>query len=564
VARNLPVPVFAVALGDTASPPDLVLQEVSANPIAQTGEPTALRAVLQSQGFGGREATVTVRALGSGASPRRARGPIVAQRAVRLPADGPGELAVNLEFVPARAGLVLYEVAAAVPDSESVVLNNRRWIALDVRERKTRILYLEGAPDWDFSFRKRAFDEDTTLEYSYLVREKDGGFRGYGDPKPTRVPATRAELQPFAAVLIGRIAPEELPTGFTAALKGFLLDGGGVLFLATTGWEGSGWGELMPVRVTPQTRLGYALSPCQATFDGVSHEVTALSESPAETERLWRALPPLWVPEGTYSAAAGARILLTTETAQPARSVPLLAVAGAGGGRIAVMTGRGEWRWDFAMRATDAGAAPVRDFWKRMVRWLSEPAERARFDVRPERSVFQDGEPIAFAGRLSDAAFEPIEGARVELTVSSADSTASAPAATPAARLVLYPQGPAGRYAAVGAALAPGMYRYHAEAARGTGTERWDCDGVFWVEPMGPEFLRLAGSPRTLRQIAQLSGGTETASRALEPLLAAVPRTYRPAQVVRQAEIWNHWPVFALLTGLLSIEWGLRRRRGLA
>jgi hypothetical protein len=560
VARNLPVPVFAVALGDTTAPPDLLLQDVSGNPIAQTGEPTALRAVLQSQGFGGREATVTVRALGSAARPARTRGPVLAQRTVRLPADGAAELAVNLEFTPNRAGLILYEVTATVPDSEVVALNNRRWIALDVRERKTRVLYVEGAPDWDFTFRKRAFDEDTTLEYSYLVRQKDGAFRGYGDPRPRQAPATLAELQPFAAVLIGRVAPTELPAGFAAALRGFLLDGGGVLFLGTTGWEDAGWGELLPVRVTPQVRLGYALSPCQATFEGVSHEVTALRESPAETERLWRALPPLWVPEGTYATAPGARVLLTTETAQPARSVPLFAVAGAGAGRIGVVTGRGEWRWDFAMRDTDGDAAAARDFWKRAVRWLSEPAERARFDVRPERTVFQDGEPIAFAGRLSDAAFDPIEGARIQLEISPADSGATgAPT-----RFVLYPQGPAGRYAAVGAALAPGMYRYRAEAERGAGGERWDCAGVFWVEPMGPEFLRPAGSARTLRQIARLSGGMEVSSGALEPLLEAVPRVYRPAQVVRQAEIWNHWMVFAGLTGLLSLEWGLRRRRGLA
>jgi hypothetical protein len=564
VARNLPAPVFAVVLGDSVALPDLVVREVGASPIVQVGEPTALRVVLQSQGMEGWQATVTVRPIGSSARPAREPGPIVAQRQVRLAPGAQGEVALSLEFAPRQTGLVLYEVEATVPDSEAVRLNNRRWVALDVRERKTRVLYLEGEPDWDFTFRKRAFDGDTTLAYTCLVRQKDGGFRSYGGPAISRVPASRAELSPFAAVLVGRLLPTELPPGFVDGLKGFLLDGGGVLFLSTPSWEASGWSELLPVRVTPQPRLGHALSPCQATFDGVSHEITALSENPAETERLWRALPPLWVPEGSYATAPGARVLLTTQTAQPARSVPLFAVASAGSGRVAVLTGRGGWRWDFAMRGGDGGATAVPDFWKRTVRWLSEPAERSRFDVRPERAVFQDGEPIPFAGRLFDAAFEPIEGARLSIEVAPADTVGPGEDARRASRLMLYPQGAAGRYAGTAAALPPGMYRYRAEAVRGTGDERWNASGVFWVESMGPEFLRLANSARTLREIARRSGGQLASAAELGPLLDAVPRKYRPAQVVRQAEIWNHWIVFAILTALLSLEWGLRRRRGLA
>jgi hypothetical protein len=564
IARNLPAPVFAIALGDSVAPPDLVVREVGVNPVAQLGEPTALRVVLQSQGMEGWEATVTVRPIGSSTRPESAPGPIVARRQVRLAPSAQGEIALSLEFIPRQVGLSLFEVEAAVSDSEAVRLNNRRWVALDVRERKTRVLYVEGEPDWDFTFRKRTFDEDTTLAYTYLIRQRDGGFRSFGGSAIARVPATRADLSAFAAVLVGRVAPADLPAGFAEALKGFLLDGGGVLFLGTPSWDGAGWSELLPVRVTPQVRLGYALSPCQATFEGVSHEITALSESPAETERQWRALPPLWLPEGSYLTAAGARVLLTAQTAQPARTVPLLAVAGAGGGRIGVLTGRGEWRWDFVVRGGGEGVDGVRDFWKRTVRWLSEPAERSRFDVHPERAVFQDGEPIAFSGGLFDAAFEPIEGARLSVEISPADTLAPGDAAPRTGRLMLYPQGPAGRYSGTTGALPTGMYRYQAEAARGTGEQRWSSTGVFWVEPMGPEFLRLANSPRTLREIARRSGGLVAGGSTLGPMLDAIPRTYRPAQVVRQAEIWNHWEAFALLTVLLSLEWGLRRRRGLA
>jgi hypothetical protein len=571
VARNLPAPVFAVALGDSVSPPDLVLREIDVHPVAQVGEPTAVRAVLESQGMEGWEAAVEVRPLDPESG--QPRGPALARRAVRLSRAPQGEVTLTLEFVPRRVGWSLYEIVAAVPDSEAVRLNNRRWFALDVRERKTRILLVTGAPDWDFAFLKRAFDEDTVQAYTYQVRQKDGSFLAYGSQPSARLPASRAELGSYAAVLVDRLAPEHLPNGFADALREFLLEGGGVFFLGApaaseaSGWEAAGWSELLPVRTARQPRLGHALSQAEVTLEGLTHEITALSESPAETERQWKDLPPLWVPEGSYAVASGARVLLTGRTAQPARGVPLLAVATAGAGRLGVLTGHGWWRWDFAMRSGGEGEPLARDLWKRTARWLSEPAERSRFDVRPERAVFQDGEAVAFTARVLGPAFEPIEGARVNVEIVPADTTGGVTrrAGSPAPRRVaLYPQGPAGRYAGAVVALAPGAYRFRAEGYRREGDVQGRTEGVFWVEPMGPEYLRLGNSIRTLRQIARLSGGEVRTSGDPEALATALPRALRPVQVVRQAEIWNHWAIFALLTALLSVEWGLRRRRGLA
>lgn len=577
VARGLPVPVFSVLVGDSVPPADLQVREVRAHPIGHVGEPFALRAWLEEAGLAEWNAVVTVRELGADAFATGASGREVARREISFDRAS-AEKEVAFEIVPTRPGTMLYEVEAAVGDSEAVAINNRRLVAVDVREKRTRVLVFEGELDWDFAFLKRTLDADTTLSYTYLVRRADGGFLRYGEQDPARVPARTADLAPFAAVVMSRIGPRDLPEGLPEALERYLLEGGGVLFLGAAksdgmeGWLDLPWRARMPLALQPQRRWGFLPSSCRPSVPGITHEVTAIGESPTETERLWSSLPPLWIQEGDYQLSPAATVLLTGKVAHPERDVPLLAIASAGVGRIGVFAGRGFWRWDFRGGSEETGSWMARDFWKRLARWLTEPSEQERFALRPVRPVFQDGEAIAFTARLLDPSFQPVAAARVEMTIApverdAADEGASldAPGAEPQ-RLALYPEGTAGRYAGTLAALPPGAYRYRAEArsqaADGLGV--WDADGIFWVEAMGPEFYDLASSPRVLSLLAASSGGAGRTSARLEELLDLVPGGVRRTPVVKQAEMWNHWSVFAFLTVVLAVEWAWRRRRGLA
>ncbi|MCK4305090.1 MAG: hypothetical protein KAY24_12705 [Candidatus Eisenbacteria sp.] len=622
VARNLPVPVFTITLGDTVSPPDLLIRQVRVPTIAFADERLAVRAVLENEGLGGRTVTLLIRERwAEGASSGRL-GTVLAERTVRLPEPDGREIEAALDIVPSHVGLTLFEISAAIApeklqaDSpglgaaaraaatmgETITLNNTRLFAVEVREKKTRVLYIEHEPDWDFSFLKRALDADTTLSYTYLVRQADGTVIRYGSPGPGRMPRSQAELIPYAAVILGRTMPALLPRETVDALRQFLLEGGGVLFLGAgeggdlERWQAS-WGDLLPLVVQGERRWGYTRSVTEVTLQGLSHEVTAVDENPIQSSERWKALPPIWIREGRYWAAPGAAVLLTARTAHPSREVPLLALAHAGAGRIGVLAGRGFWRWDFVMRSVSDDLPAARDFWKRMARWLAEPSQRERFHVSPTRPVFQDSEVLTFEAQLHDDAFQPVSGARIELTIervaplgepalsdrpvppdrrseagmrqSAAEGHAPSPpegsAEASRTRIHLYPDGPAGRYAGTAAPLAPGLYRYRAQATGvAVGQQAQSREGLFWVEWMGPEFFDLASSGRLPALLAEASGGLAVERDEIASLVSAVPNKYKRVRVVRQAEVWNHWPVFAFLVGLLSLEWVLRRRKGLA
>jgi hypothetical protein len=592
VARNLSVPVFAALVGDTLAPPDLLLRQVRAPGIGYVSEPLAVRVVVEHSDLAGLldigagdEVTVRIREVEDLGGRLEPWGPVLAETAVSLEKDAGVEREMILEVLPIRPGLTLYEVTVSCGERELVTLNNRRLFAAEIREKKTRILYLEGEPDWDFSFLKRTLDADTTLAYSYLVQQPDGTYLAYGSPGPGEPPRTAAQWDAFAAVIIGRLTPASLPEGFVAGLESYMAGGGGALWLGG-GRDGDleRWrqrlGGLLPVAVQADRRWGSTLSSTDVSVAGLTHALTSLGESGGGLDDPWRRLPPVWIPEGQYSVSPAAMTLLTGRTAHPAREVPLFALARTAAGRVAVFTGRGFWRWDFSMRAVDESVPLAPEFWRRVMRWLAEPTDRDRFAVRPNRHVFQDSEPPSFQARLFDERYQPVAGAGIRVRIEHlanlpayqpSDSLyrAADPQEAPAperrrVEIPLYPDGPAGQYAGQAPPLAPGLYRYQATARSEGSALVQTSEGRFWVEEMGAEFFDLTAQHSLPVLLAASSGGEAGGEGQLESVLRALPERYKKVRVVQQAEIWNHGALFGVIVLLLAGEWILRRRKGLA
>jgi hypothetical protein len=220
------------------------------------------------------------------------------------------------------------------------------------------------------------------------------------------------------------------------------------------------------------------------------------------------------------------------------------------------------WRWGFLTGGEAASADLYPQFLLGLVRWLAEPAVRERFQVAPSKRVFQNGEPVSFSAGLWDPAYAPVAGASIAVQVRSAsDSLRGTPLP-----VGLEASGEAGQYDGQMPPLPPGSYLYQATARENasSGRELGRAEGRFWVEPMGPELARSSRDQDQLTQISRSSGGLAVSSSGLRDLLEAVPRGVRPVGRIREIEVWNHWLLFAIFALVLSVEWFLRRRRGLA
>lgn len=555
IARGSPVPIFTVAVGPNAPLADVEIRRVETNERAFAGEPLPMKVVLASDGLAGRTVHLEV----------RERGVVRHTEDVVVPTEPGLVQEVDFSLWPSAPGMTLYEVAASV-DGDSVPENNVRQVAVEVLARKTRILVVSDALDWDFGFLRRTFDADTALVYSYLVRARPGAFRGYGKERLDGLPRTAAELRDFAAVVLLATGNQGYPATFLDLLGGFAREGGGLFVLgaprAPREWDAAAAFEpVLPGRLVPDPAPRTRELPVEITAQGAAHPMTTLSESPGETARLLAALPPLWRPRSAMQVSAGAKTLLRYRS--QGRELPALAVGFADRGKVAWLDGRGLWRWRLTAAGSGLPERTYSDFLLGVVRWIAEPAIRERFQVQPGKRVYQSGETVTFAATLWDDAYAPVPGARVTLDIRSAsDSTAAAPS-SPTVDLQAGTE--TGQYEGRGSELAPGEYLYAARAVDPqSGNELGTAAGRFWVEAMGPEYARSWSDRESLQEIAERSGGTFAEASALPDLIKRIPEAIRRLGRVHEIEVWNHWALFLLFVLVLSTEWFLRRRRGLA
>lgn len=553
VASASTVPIFTVGLGPDGPVPDAEIRSVRSNPTAVLGEPLPVRAVLSSWGLGGRSVRLEV----------RQQDRLLAVQEVPLIGDRGLEQEVTLEVRPSAPGLNLLEVQFS-GWTDSIPQNDRRLLAVDVLERKTRVLVVSGRLDWDYAFLRRTLAADTTLEYSFLVQARPGTYHPLGASRLSRLPESAGDLRDFAAVVLTGFEERGLPTATLEAIGRFAREGGGLLLLGGParpgGWTAGGeFGAALPAALGSAGSGGPRVLPVTLTADGQRHSATAVRDNPAEAAREWGSLPPVEFPGGAFTPRPEAETLLEFRLPRTA-GMPALVVNFAERGKSAWLYARGVWRWDFVA----AGATEPTDLFPQfalgLLRWLAEPAVRERFQIAPRKRVFQNGEPIAFHASLWDEAFAPVSGASVRLEIrreGGGDPRSDR-------RVDLRPGSEPGAYESDEPGLAPGEYAYGASASAADGRPLGRLEGRFWVEEMGPEFSRTRADREGLRQIAGRSGGAYAEASDLGPLLQRIPETVRRVGRIQEYELWNHWLLFAAFVTVLSVEWFLRRRRGLA
>ena len=232
---------------------------------------------------------------------------------------------------------------------------------------------------------------------------------------------------------------------------------------------------------------------------------------------------------------------------------PLVAAAG------------GYWKWDFRL----AGYAEKLGFyprlWTNAVRWLTSPDLANRLYVEPDQPVFERGDAVTFNARLSDRDYQPVDGAEIRVLVDPASAPIGGAGRDSSVAVTL--TGGGGFYAggvasANGASLPPGRYRYRAEA-RLKGEKVGEVNGQFAVETMGAEFRRPAADLDLLKKLSEDTHGAYVAAADAEKLVDLIQLAGSAEEEVVTMDIWDNPWFFALLIGLLSAEWFLRRRRGM-
>jgi uncharacterized membrane protein len=549
-------PVYAIGVGSPSIARDREVASALLGDVSVTESVADLAATVVSRGYGTSPFDVRLLEDGKPADVRRVR-----------PASDGSPVSITFRVTPRRDRPTVYSVDITAAPDELTPGNNRFSVLATPPARPRRVLMVQGAPGFDHSFLKRALEEDRGVQVDAVVRKgqnDNGQVTYYVQADPQRAPqltggfpATREALFAFDALVLANFGVDALRRDQLDAVRAFVAErGGGLIVLGTRSFDprvlaGTPLEEMLPLRLTGEGTDVQAASASRSaelsvTPDGEQHPLMRLGAGSSVTDA-WQQLPGLASIVRLGGPRPGAAVLAFA-TSPGGGSRPVVAIQRYGRGRVLAFTGEASFRWKMMLPSSDRR---YETFWRQAVRWVAVPAS----DPVSLDAVLTSRDSAEAEVTVRDAAFNPVRNATVAIRVNSAQPGAQEQTAA------LQDAGSA-VYATSLHFNQPGAHRVDAIARQG---RRELGRSSAWVLSGGidPELVDPRRNDDVLRRIATANRG-----RLLEPSeISKLPGLLRPGAhgnpPMVQQELWDSPWVFALLAGLLCVEWVLRRRWGL-
>jgi len=538
------VPVYTIGIGSTRFARDIEISELGGPRLALRNATVLLDVVVTHRGFGDVSLPIVVEDSGR----------IVASATIRLSRDAEST-PVRLRVPTSEPGARLLTVRVPVQKGELIAENNVRRALLTVRDRREKVLYVEGEPRPELKLQLVALLRSAKDKYLRLgVSDSLELVNGF--------PTSRAELFGYRAIVLGSIEASFFTGDQLRMIGDFVSErGGGLLMLggreafAEGGYVGTALADLVPVDMEVSTRgEEERLVPVTAvpTPDGLRHPALQVASTDSLVALRWRTLPPLTTVNLLTRAKPGATVLLQGRIGDRGLTRPMLVTQRYGRGRVMALGAQDDWLWQ--MHADIAVNDSTHELlWRQMLRWLVNDVPDRVEAVTDEFSGSGDAVPLRAIVR--DSGYLRSNGVTVSATV-------GAPGGASQEIPFDWAIDRDGEYAASFVPAGDGVQEVRVRAVSGTDTTLSQAAYVRVAEPV-EEYFGAERRDGLLQQLARETGGrTYTPDRAAE-VARDLAYSSSGATEIRRLDLWDAPLVLIVLLTLLGAEWVLRRRRGL-
>ena len=556
-ARERGVPILAVGIGSDRAPRDVEIADVLVDEAVFVDDLVGFTVQIKATGLGGESAQVVLRRDGESAP--------LAEQGITLGADGQPQT-VFLTHRPTTAGDIAYVVEVAAGDDESNRDNNRVRRSVAVRDEKIRVLLAFGYPSYEFRFLKTLLERDPTIELSTFLQDADPEYAEQDRTALRSFPLAREELFKYDVLVLGDVDPRLVPRSVWPELTEFVAEkGGGAVFIAGPQFLPWDYGEvpdvapLLPIDLAAipasggtlpaDVSRGYVVRP---TPLGMQLPPFQLGDTPAETEQIWRSLPPLyWLAElDQLKPAVQLLAEHPTHTASGGRHLPIIISQFVGAGKVWFHATDSTWRWRIGV-----GDVYFARYWVQTIRYLARGklTSGGGTELSTDRREYQRGEPVAVRLRFRDERLAPADD---EVTV-----FVETPG-EPRRRTVLRRNATLrGLFDGSLANLGDGQYELFVAEPQTSGTVP---STRFTVLAPAGEMARTVMDRATLVAAAETTRGKFYTIAEASRLADELPRGRRvPIESLAPLEIWNRWWVLGPFLLVLVGEWVLRRHKGM-
>jgi len=557
VSRN--IPVYPIGIGATEFSRDAEVLRITAPKQVLKDAMIEADVAVRSNGYAGRTARLVVKEGNKTLT------------SLRITLGSDGEVKTHkVNFSSDTAGPKVFSFQLAPFTDEIISENNGQEILILVRDERPQILYVEGEPRWIYAFLRRAVSDDENLRLVTLLRQADGKFLRQGVESGSILemgfPVEKEELYQYKAIILGSVEASfftfdqlRLISDFVSHRGGGFLMLGGKNAFGQGGYDNTPLEDLLPLRLRLSQSDGAAALfqdmefKAQLTDYGKVHPVTRLALAEEENNQRWDQAPSLLGYNPTGGPKPGATVLARAMGIDARGPGPvLLAFQRFGRGKSMVLTTSSTWRWRMEQDHRDNFHQL---FWKQMLRWLVSDVPDG-INLQSERHSYSLDETVVLKAEVNDESFLRINNAQIAARVRSPSGQITSVPLTWDLR-------EEGIYGGPFQPREEGIYEVTAEAHQGS-QSLGSAKTNFRISESLEEYHSAALNSGLLEKLAADTGGQYYTPETVGALPEDISYVDTGASRIEEKDLWDMPVLFLILLGVLSAEWILRKRKGLA
>ncbi|MEZ6070963.1 MAG: hypothetical protein R3C10_11985 [Pirellulales bacterium] len=586
-AGDAGIPIFPVGVGSAAETSQVRIAELEVPHRAYPGDRFVVTGYVQAFGMAGQSSVATLY-IQSGAEPTGAEddakpdsAELVESQTITLGADGE-LLPVRFEVAPTSLGRQTLRMTVASPNaadngSAASPGTATESAAIDVVERRTRVLLFAGGPTREYQFVRGVLWRDAEVTVDVLLQTAQSGMAQDADSVLASFPDTAETLLPYDVIVafdpdwrkLNSHQLELLETWVGKQAGGLVMIAGDV-YTDRCAQDSSldAVRDLAPVEFFERFSIAESLRPqrtarwpIELSEAGRDSEALWIDESRSSSLTAWERFDGVFASHRLRGVKPGAIVYarhVGPDTGIAAQATPFLVEHFFGSGRVFYI-GSGElWRW----RRLDEGY--FERFYTKLIRHVSQGRLHRGASggvLLTEKDRYGVGQTVAVHAQLKDERGEPYQAAEADLTiVAPGGDLETVTLADDGERL--------GNFAGQFTPSREGTYRLMAFAS----DESRRVSRAIQVKLPDVERQYSMRNDALLERVAERSGGhyfvglDEAFGRgAAAPIWQRIEdRTQYVVQQLAPTQLWdNSWFMLALC-GLLCTEWTIRRLARLA
>lgn len=517
-AKDWSHPIYTVALGDTSIRKDLIIAKVNFNRMVYLNNKFPVEVVVRANAANGQKSRISI---------YHENNPVATQDFFIDKDDYTKSFQMILDAK--KSGLQKYVIIVDPLEGELSTANNRKEIYVEVIDSRSRILILSSSPHPDIA----ALRDAITSNMNYELQESlFGDFTGDLEKYSLVILHELPSLNEPADAMLRSIAEKKIPE----------------LFIL---------GTQSDINRFNQWKSGLKIvAPGKVVFDEavpvLNPGFTAFSLSD-ETKAWLTDLPPLISPLGEYQVDNASRVLLNQRIGSVETSRPLILFNETLDGRTGVIAGEGIWKWRIYNYAKTKDHLAFNELINKTIQFLSLKDQKKNFRIY-NKSNYRENEPLIFDAEVYNENYELTNEPEVGITIKDEDAKEFP--------FVFNKSGNA--YHLDAGNFPPGNYSYEAKAT--LGSNNYTTAGQFSVSSIDLEALNTVADHHLLYQLAQETGGKMVYPSNMDQLADNILARddIRPVTYTRKKyeDLLNKGWVLALIIGLLTLEWFIRKRAG--